>query len=213
MADLEVQIEQHGQTEPEQFIERPNRPPLRNPQWTISKNRLDELIEQRNQAEASASATHSRLNDLSRAISQAEAEVQSAVTRAAQAVATLAQLSRAISAALERAVAARQKLDEVTRLSSEIDRDPMDRRALERAAAELSARTIELEDAHRVADAASAAADATLASLVARRDELTAALMVVNNQIPAAEAEARSADEALATITQQIDVYLSGGLQ
>jgi predicted nucleic acid-binding Zn-ribbon protein len=99
LADLEVQIEQHGQTEPEQFIERPNRPPLRNPEWTTWKNRLDVLTEQRNQAEASASATHSRLNDLSRAISQADAEVQSAVTRAAQAVATLAQLSRAISAA------------------------------------------------------------------------------------------------------------------
>jgi hypothetical protein len=58
-------------------------------------------------------------------------------------------------------VVARQKLDELASLSNEIDRDPMDRRALERAAAELSARTIELEDAHRAADAASAAADAT----------------------------------------------------
>ena len=92
LADLEIQIQQHGQTEPEQFIERPNRPPLRNPEWTTWKERFDELVEQRNQAEASASAAHIRLSDLSRAISQAEAEVQSAVTRAAQAAATLAQL-------------------------------------------------------------------------------------------------------------------------
>ena len=211
LADLEIQIEQHGQTEPEQFIERPRRPPIRNPEWTTWKERFDELVEQRNQAEARASAAHIRLNDLRRAISQADAEVQSAANRAAQAVATLAELRRAISAARERTAAARQRLGELVILSNEIERDPMDRRALERVAAELSARTIELEDAHRAAEAAAATADANLASLIARRDELTAALTAVNGQIPAAEAEARAADVAFEDLAGQMDRHITGG--
>ena len=211
LADLEIQIQQHEQIEPDKTIERPPRPPLHNPKWTTWKQRFDELVEQRNQAEASASAAQLRLNDLIRAISQADAEVQSAANRAAQATATLAQVRRAISAARERAAAARQRLGELVILSNEIERDSMDRRALERVAAELSARTIDLEDALRAAEAAAAAADANLASLIARRDELTTALTAVNGQIPAAETEARAADIAVEDLAGQMDRHITGG--
>jgi chromosome segregation ATPase len=153
VADFDRQILEHQQNEPEQFIvideqEQVTRQPIRrghpvpNPEWTVWKRRLDALTQQRNQAQASASAAHRRLNALNGAIAQAAAEVQSAETRAAQAAATLAQLNGTLAAARERAVAAHQRLDDLTRLSGEIDRDPMDRGALERVAAGLSARVI-----------------------------------------------------------------------
>jgi golgin subfamily B member 1 len=209
LAGIDRQIVEHQQNEPDRTIERPNKPPLPNPEWTVWKRRLDTLTQQRNQVQASASAAHNRLNALNGAIAQAAAEVQSAETRAAQAAATLAQLNGTIAAARERAVAAHQRLDDLTRLSGEIDRDPMDRGALERVAAGLSARVIELEDAYRAAAAASAAAAATLASLLARRDQLTAALTDANNRMPAADAEAAAADSAVRWLAQQIDHHLA----
>jgi len=220
LADFDRQILEHQQNEPEQFIvideqEQVTRQPIRrghpvpNPEWTVWKRRLDALTQQRNQAQASASAAHRRLNALNGAIAQAAAEVQSAETLAAQAAATLAQLNGTLAGARERAVAAHQRLDDLTRLSGEIDRDPMDRGALERVAAALSARVIELEDAYRAAAAASAAAAATLASLLARRDQLTAALTDANNRMPAADAEAAAADSAVRGLAQQIDHHLA----
>jgi len=220
VADFDRQIVEHQQNEPDQFIvideqEQVTRQPIRrghpvpNPEWTVWKRRLDALTQQRNQAQASASAAHRRLNALNGAIAQAAAEVQSAETLAAQAAATLAQLNGTLAGARERAVAAHQRLDDLTRLSGEIDRDPMDRGALGPVAAALSARVIEFEDAYRAAAAASATADATLASLLARRVQLTAALTDANNRMPAADAEAAAADRALRGLAQQIDHHLA----
>jgi chromosome segregation ATPase len=212
LATIDGRISQHHETEPEPFIERPNKPPLRNPEWTAWKRALDQLARQRNEAQASASAAHGRLNDLDRAIAQAIAEIQAAEARAAQAVATLAQLNEELSAARQRAATVRQKLEELTRWSDEIDREAMDRSALEKVASGLSARVLELEDAWAEAEAASAAADAALAGLIARRDELTAALTDVKGRIPAAEAEAREAELALDDLAAQIDSHITGGL-
>jgi hypothetical protein len=103
VADADSEIAEHQQNEPDRTIERPNKPPLPNPEWPVWKRRLEELTQQRNRLQADASAAHGRLNDLNRAISQATAEVQSAETRVAQAMTTLVQLDRAISAARERA--------------------------------------------------------------------------------------------------------------
>ena len=99
VADIEQQILEQQQNEPDRTIERPNKPPLPNPAWATWKRRLDQLTQQRNSLQASASAAHGRLNDLDRAISQAVAVLQSGQTRLAQAVTTLAQLDRAISEA------------------------------------------------------------------------------------------------------------------
>jgi hypothetical protein len=103
VADIDREILEHQQNEPDRTIERPNKPPLPNPQWAVWKRRLDQLTQQRNPLLASASAAHNRLNDLDRAISQATADVRSAEARVAKAVTTLAQLDLAISAARERA--------------------------------------------------------------------------------------------------------------
>jgi hypothetical protein len=220
VADFDRQIVEHQQNEPDQFIvideqEQVTRQPIRrghpvpNPEWTVWKRRLDALTQQRNQAQASAFAAHNRLNALNGAIAQAAAGVQAAEAQAAQAAATLAQLNGALAAAREAVVAAHQRLDELTRLGGEIDRNPMDRGALGPVAAALSARVSELEDAYRAAAAASATADATLASLLARRNQLTAALTDANNRMPAADAEAVAADRALRGLAQQIDHHLA----
>jgi chromosome segregation ATPase len=212
VADANALISGHQANEPEPFVERPPRTPLRNPQWTIWKRRLDQLTRQRQEAQATASAAHERLAALDRTISQAAAQVQAAEARAARAVAALDQLTQATSAAKERAAAVHRKLDELTRWGDEIERDTMDRTALEDVAAGLSSRVIELEDAWQAAEAASAAADATLASLRTRRDELTAALTAVNTQLPAAEAEARAAEIAVQELAGEIDSHITGGL-
>jgi chromosome segregation ATPase len=212
VADLDQQIQQHEQNEPEEFIERPNKPPLPNPQWRTWKARLDELTEQRSGAQADADAAHIRLNNLDQAIAQATAELQAAEAQATQAAAALEQLKQALAAAQTRVAAAHQRLDKLTQLSDEIDREPMNRTDLEQAAAELSALVMELEDAYAAARATSRAADAALASLMARRDQLTAALADVNNQLPTADTEVSAADSAAADLAQQIDDHLSGGL-
>jgi chromosome segregation ATPase len=212
VADVDAQILSHQANEPEQFVERPPRPPLRNPQWTTWKRRLDQLTRQRQEAQATASAAHERLAALDRTISQAAADLHAVETRVAQAVAALAQLTQAISAAKERAAAFHRKLDELTGWGDEIEREPMERTGLEHVAAGLSSRVIELEDAWQAAEAASAAADATLASLMTRRDQLTAALTDVNTQLPAVEAEVRAAEIAVQELAGQIDSHITGGL-
>ena len=211
VADVNGQINEHLSDEPERFIEG-NGKPVPNPEWKIWKKRLDELTKQRDQAQAGASVAHSRLNDLNSAITQAALDLNTAEAQAAQATATLEQLNQALAAAQTRVAAAHQRLDKPTQMSDEIDREPMNRTDLEQAAAELSALVMELEDAYAAARATSRAADAALASLMARRDQLTAALADVNNQLPTADTEVSVADSAAADLAQQIDDHLSGGL-
>jgi len=211
VAAIDQQILQHEQNEPDEFIERPNKPPLPNPAWRPWKKRLDELTNQRSGAQADADATHARLNNLNQAIAEAAAELQAATAQATQAAATLEQLKQALEAAQARAAVARQKLDELTRLSDEIDREPMNRPNLEQTAVELSSMVMELEDAYAAARAVSRAADAALASLMARRDQLTAALADVNSQLPTASTEVSAADSVAADRAQQIDDHISGG--
>jgi len=210
VAGLDSQITQHLADEPDRVITG-NGKPVPNPEWKLWKKRLDELTKQRDGAQANASLAHSRLNDLNAAIARATVELQTAQAQAAQATATLEQLNQALAAARDRAVAAHQRLDDLRGLSAEIDREPLDRPALEKAAAELSARVIELEDAYNAARVASAKADAVLASLIARRDQLTAALADVNNQLPTANEQVGVADSAAAALAQQIDDQISGG--
>ncbi len=99
----------------------------------------------------------------------------------------------------------------MSRCATEIERDPMDRSALERTAASLSARVLDLEDTYRAAEAASEAADAALTSLIARRDELMAGLASVGSQLPAAMAEVTAAEATLADIAGQMNDHISGG--
>jgi chromosome segregation ATPase len=212
LSSIDAQIAEHQQHEPFEFIERPNKPPLRNPEWTAWKRQQDQLSRQRSDAAASATAAHTRLNDLNRSIAQASGTLRTAEANAAQIVAALAQLTGALSGARSRASAARQKLEELTGWGTEIDREPIDRKALEEAASALTARVVGLETDCRAAEAASAKADAALAALFARRTALTAALTDVNGLIPAAETEAQASLAAAQALAAELDNHLTGGL-
>jgi chromosome segregation ATPase len=209
---INQQIQEHEQNEPEKSIERPNKPPLPNPDWTKWNKRMEELTEQRDQAEADSVAASTRLNNLDQAISQATADLRTAESQSNQAAAVLDQLKTTLSVTNNKLQAARQNLNDLTRFTDEIDKDPMNRPALEQAAAALSTRVLELEDAYAAARAVSRAADAALASLTGRRDQLTAALADINSQLPAASEAVRVADQAVADLAQQIDEQITGGV-
>jgi chromosome segregation ATPase len=209
---INQQIQEHEQNEPEKSIERPNKPPLPNPEWTTWNKRMEQLTEQRSRAEADAVAASTRLNNLDQSISQATAELRTAESQSNQAAAVFDQLKNSLSVTNNKLPAARQNLNDLTRFTDEIDKDPMNRPALEQAAAALSTRVLELEDAYAAARAVSRAADAALSSLTSRRDQLTAALADINSQLPAANEAVRVADQTVAELAQQIDEQISGGV-
>jgi chromosome segregation ATPase len=209
---INQQIQEHERNEPEKSIERPNKPPLPNPEWKTWNKRMEELTEQQSQAEADSVAASTRLNNLDRDISQATAELRTAESQSNQAAAVLDQLKKSLSVTDNKLQAARQNLNDLTRVTDEIDKDPMNRPALEQAAAALSTRVLELEDAYAAARAVSRAADAAFSSLTSRRDQLTAALADINSQLPAANEAVRVADQAAAELAQQIDEQISGGV-
>ena len=209
---INQQIQEHERNEPEKSIERPNKPPLPNPEWTRWNKRMEQLTDQLNQAEADSVAASTRLNNLDRDISQATADLRTAESQSNQAAAVLDQLKKSLSVTNNKLQAARQNLNDLTRFTDEIDRDPMDRPALEQAAAALSTRVLELEDAYAAARTVSRAAEAALSSLTSRRDQLTAALADINSQLPAANEAVRIADQEAADLAQQIDEQISGGV-
>jgi predicted nucleic acid-binding Zn-ribbon protein len=211
VAAVDDQITQHEANEPDQFIERPNKPPLPNPAWRVWKKRLDDLNAQRQPLAESAAAAHTQLNNLNSSIAAAQAAVQATENRVAQALTTLAQLNQAVAIATEKSGLAHQNLNELNGFTAEIERETMDRSALEKSAAGLWTRVLELEDAHRAAEAASEAAEAALASLIARRDELTTGLATIADQLSAAGAEVTAAEGALADISGQLNDQISGG--
>jgi len=211
VATLNSQVNAMSADEPDPFIIGPLNKPIPNPGWKNWKKSFDQLTEQRNQAQSAATLAHSRLNAVNQAVSQAAADLQAAQARAAQATAILAQLNQALSAGRDQLAAAQQRLNDLIQWSDEIDRDPMDRSALEQTAAELSSRVMELEDNYAAAVDASAAADAALASLMTRRDRLLAELTDINNQLPAANAAVQAADSSVSQMSQQISDQISGG--
>jgi chromosome segregation ATPase len=209
---INQQIQEHEQNEPEKSIERPNKPPLPNPEWKTWNKRMEELTEQQSRAEADSVAASTRLNNLDQDISRATAELRTAESQSNQAAAVFDQLKNSLSVTNNKLQAARQNLNDLTRFTDEIDKDPMNRPALEQAAAALSTRVLELEDAYAAARAVSRAADAALSSLTSRRDQLTAALADINSQLPAANEAVRVADQEAADLAQQIDELISGGV-
>jgi hypothetical protein len=123
----------------------------------------------------------------------------------------LEQANQALVVARDRASVARQGLNDLVRLSEEIDREPLERKVLEQAAAKLSVRTMELEDALTVARALSAQADATLSSLLRRHDELVNGLATVMGQLPGAETAVQAADAMAADRLSELTALIEGG--
>jgi chromosome segregation ATPase len=211
VADLDLQIDTHLATEPEPTFEIPNKPPRPNPAWRAWKRELDRLSQQRSQAQADAAAAHARLNDGRSQVSQATAQVQVAERQVAEATSALNAIQQAIVAANERQAAAQDQLALLDQWDAEIDRDPLVRNTLEPVAAILSERATVLEDTYATARVEGEIAAETLAALIARRDQLTAALNDVNAQLPAASEELRAANQALAGVTRSIQMHLRRG--
>ena len=208
LAAIDAQISQHETNEPDQFIEQPNKPPRPNPAWRVWKKRLDDLNAQRQPLATSAAGAHTQLNNLNNSTAAAQAAAQAAETRVARALATLAQLNQAVATATQKSKLAHQNLDDLNRFTAEIERDPLDWPALESTAAGLWARVLDMEDSHRAAEAASEAADAALASLIVRRDELTTGLATIAGQLSAANAEVTAAEGAVADISGQLNDHI-----
>jgi hypothetical protein len=123
----------------------------------------------------------------------------------------LEQANQSLVAARDRASVSRQGLNDLVRFGEEIDREPMDRKALEQTAAKLSARVMVLEDALAIARAASAQADTTLSSLLRRRDELVNGLATLAGQLPGAETAVQAADAVAADRLSELRALIEGG--
>lgn len=222
--DLDRRISEHEANEPPQVIggvepivrpdvEGPLTRPVRpNPAWKVWKRQHGVLIQQRTQAQEEANGAHARLNELNARVAQGQAGVQVAEAQVAQGEASLEQVNQSLVAARDRASLARQKLNDLVRFSEEIDREPVDRKALEQVAATLSTRVMELEDALSVAQAVSAQADATLSSLLRRRDELVNGLATVTSQLPGAETAVQAADAVAVDRLSELKAQIEGGL-
>jgi hypothetical protein len=211
--DLNQRISEHEGNEPPQVIGgvepiiqpivvgpliRPVRP---NPAWKVWKRQLGVLIQQRSQAQEAANTR----------VAQGQSSVQAAEAHAAQGGLRLEQANQSLVAARDRASVSRQGLNDLVRLSEEIDREPMDRKALEQTAAKLSARVMVLEDALAIARAASAQADTTLSSLLRRRDELVNGLVTLAGQLPGAETAVQAADAVAADRLSELTALIEGG--
>ena len=224
VVDLDRRISEHEANEPPQVIggvepivrpdvEGPLTRPVRpNPAWKVWKRQHGVLIQQRTQAQEEANGAHARLNELNARVAQGQAGVQAAEAQVAQGEASLEQVNQSLVAARDRASLARQKLNDLVRFSEEIDREPMDRKALEQVAATLSTRVMELEDALAIAQAVSAQADATLSSLLRRRDELVSGLAMVTSQLPGAETAVQAADAIAVDRLSELKAQIEGGL-
>lgn len=209
LRDLNNQIGDHTANEPDQILEIPR--PHPNPAWRTWKKELDRLTGLRAQAQTDAAAADTRLSNAQAVVAQAQAELQAAQSQAAAAAAAVQATQTAMAAAQDRQNTAQQLLGELDRWNTEIARDPLNRSALEPAAAELTARTAALEDAYATARLQNEDAEQALAALVARRDQLVPMLNDVNGQLPAAQSERQAAQAALTAAARRIETHLKIG--
>ncbi len=209
LSSLDSQIAEQKANEPDRIIEIPH--PHPNPEWRAWKQHLDKLNAQRPPLVTNSDTSHAQLNNLNNSIAAAQSALQAANARLAQAAAPLTQLKQAVATATDKVKLAQQSVDDLNRFTTEIERDPFDRPALENTAAGLWSCVLDLEDSHRAAESASEAADEALASLISRRDELTAGLANLAGQLSAAIADVSTAEAALADIESQMNDHISGG--
>jgi chromosome segregation ATPase len=104
-----------------------------------------------------------------------------------------------------------QRLAELDRWEADIARDPLIRPALEQTAADISAQVASLEDAHLAARFELEDAEALLANLTTRRDQLVVRLNAINQELPGAQAAQATAQQALANAEAEITTHLQDG--
>ena len=131
--------------------------------------------------------------------------------QALEAADALAATERAIAETTAQRDAAQAAVDTLDAWNAEIARDPLSRPALERAAADLSARAATLEHDHAVVRVRHEIAEETLASLSARRDRLAPALDTVNAQLAVAQEELRVAQLGVNSASRRIQLLRRRG--
>jgi chromosome segregation ATPase len=203
-ADSDVRLAAHQADQPEPTIEVDGGKPRPNPAWRVWKRQLDQLIVQRNQARADATAAHVALSNGQGAVAQAQIEAQSAERQVGETTVAL----QAAQAALK---AARQRMAALERWRTEIARDSLDRTALQQVAAELSARAIALQESLTLARFDHEDAQTNLALLLERQTRLTATLADVNSRLPGAQTEVQAAQAAADAASAELFDFLAAG--
>ena len=189
-ADAEAAVEAHLANEPDPTIDTEDGlRPRPNPAWRIWKRQLDQLIARRDRAQADAAAAQGALGNGQRAVVQAQMAEQLARRQVEETTAALLSAQSALKAA-------QQNMADLERWRAEIARDPLQRPALEQAAAELSAGALALQEALTIDRFQQEDAQNHFASLLARRDELNATLTDFNGRIPGAHTELQAAQAA-----------------
>lgn len=173
--------------------------------------RLAALRRQLVQAKTAATAAHNSLNEAQRAVAQAQAQMQAVERQVAAATAAVQVTQSAITALQTRQHDVQTQLAELARWEEEIARDPLVRPTLEQTAAELSARVASLEEAHLTARFELEDAEALLADLTARRNDLVIRLNTINAQLPDAQTQQAAAQQALATAEAEVTTHLQDG--
>ena len=196
----EVELELQDAAEPPAGI-----PPV---SWRV---RLTALRKKLALAKTAATAAHAKVAEAQQGVTQAQAQVQAADRQVAAFSAVVQATQAAITALQTRQRDVQQQLAVLDRWEADIARDPLTRPSLERTAAELSAEAAKLEDAHLAARFELEDAVALLASLTARRDELTAKLNAVVAQLPEAQAQQAAAQQALAAADAEVATHLQDG--
>ncbi len=194
----------------EQEIQDVSEPPQEGPTpaW---RTRLTALKRTLVQAKAAATTARTSLTEAQRAVAQAQAQVQAAESQVAVAAAAVQATQAAIGSLQTLRRDLQQRLAELDRWEEEITRDPLVRPALEQTAAELSARVAGLEDAHLTTRFELEDAEALLATLMSRRDDLVTQLNAITAQLPDAQAQAAAAQQALATAEAEVTAHLQDG--
>ncbi len=205
VTELDAQIEAHVANEPESTIEVDDgKPPRRNPAWRVWKRQLDQLVARRDQARADAAAAHGAVSNGQRAVEQAQMDVHSAERQVSETTAALQSAQSTLKAA-------QQQVADLERWRTEIARDPLDRTALEQVASELSARAMVLQESLTLSRFQQEDAESDRASLLARRDQLTATLADFNSRIPGAQAELQATQAAVDAASAELFNFLDAG--
>lgn len=163
------------------------------------------------EAKTAATAAQAKVTEAQQGVAQAQAQVRAADVQVSAATAAVQATQAAIAALQPRRQELQAALTEIERLNAEITRDPMARESLKAVGAQLSSRTATLEDTLLTTRFELEDAETLLASLLARRNELTTLLANLATEIPQAEAQAAAAQQALAEAEAEINQQLQDG--
>lgn len=194
----------------EQDIQDASEPPQGGP-TSAWKQRLAALQRQLTQAQAAAEAAHNRLDAAQQSVLQAQAQVQAADRQVAAAAAAVQATQTIIAGLQTRQRETEQRLAEIDRWETDIARDPLVRPSLEQTASELSARVAALEETLLTTRFELEDAETLLARLTARREQVAGRLTTLTSQLPGAEAELATAQQAAAAAEEQVTTHLQDG--